>query len=56
MVRFKNRYLLIEITWEDSKILESLTQRIVASAVKESIDTNFGDYGAAIIAGSLSSE
>ncbi|KAJ3054113.1 hypothetical protein HK097_002633 [Rhizophlyctis rosea] len=54
MVRFKNRYLLFEITWEDGKILETLTDRIVNSNIKESIETNFGDYGAGIIAGSLS--
>ncbi|KAJ3043210.1 RNA-binding protein pop5 [Rhizophlyctis rosea] len=54
MVRFKNRYILIEVTWDDGRILESLDERAIKKALKESIETNFGDYGDGIVAGSLS--
>ncbi len=51
MVRFKNRYLLCVIEHDayDSKTLENISVRSINSAVRTSVQTNFGD----IIVGKL---
>ncbi|CAG8730492.1 1160_t:CDS:1, partial [Acaulospora morrowiae] len=56
MVRLKNRWLLFEIIFEDNsqKKRELLTPRDISSAIKESIQQNFGDYGSGCVASSLS--
>ncbi|KAJ3084141.1 hypothetical protein HK102_000754, partial [Quaeritorhiza haematococci] len=52
-MRFKNRYLLFEILWEDGAILESLNSGSITGVLRNSIESNFGDYGAAVVASSL---
>jgi RNase P/RNase MRP subunit POP5 len=49
MVRFKNRYLLVEIMWEKSggksgKVPQTSRDEF-SNAVKESVRLNFGDFG-----------
>ncbi|CAG8437107.1 2275_t:CDS:2 [Funneliformis mosseae] len=60
MVRLKNRWLLFEIVFEDTlqrststKNVETLSSKDVYSAIKDSIKTNFGDYGVGCVAASL---
>ncbi|KAJ3202546.1 hypothetical protein HDU67_000434 [Dinochytrium kinnereticum] len=45
MVRFKNRYLLFEVTFADGLIRESLHGGSLASVIKDSLELNFGDFG-----------
>jgi ribonuclease P/MRP protein subunit POP5 len=66
MVRLKNRWLLFEVIFEDtlhhttssarpsSQKVEALSTRDVYSAIKESIQINFGDYGVGCVAASIS--
>ncbi|CAG8598760.1 3096_t:CDS:2 [Diversispora eburnea] len=57
MVRLKNRWLLFEIIYEDTiqnRKYEELTSRDINSAIKDSVQQNFGDYGSGCIAASLS--
>jgi len=44
MVRFKNRYLLCEIFWEDGKIDESLLTTTIVAILKASLELNFGEF------------
>jgi ribonuclease P/MRP protein subunit POP5 len=44
-MRFKNRYLLCELQWENGKLLESVSSYTILNAIKESIEVNFGDLG-----------
>ncbi|KAJ8331308.1 RNA-binding protein pop5 [Batrachochytrium dendrobatidis] len=53
MVRFKNRYLLCEIIFENGKISESLNLYQILNAIKESLSTNFGVFGLGVLAISL---
>ena len=55
MVRFKNRYLLCEIQWEDSKFDPNVKNKDIYDAIRDSVGVNFGDYGGGLIMGSLSS-
>ncbi|RKP06510.1 Rpp14/Pop5 family-domain-containing protein [Thamnocephalis sphaerospora] len=58
MVRFKNRYLLIEILYEAPQesaalralqpVVENLSTRELSKLVREAIQENFGDYGAGV--------
>lgn len=49
MVRFKNRYLLVDISQSGKKGAErSLNHKDILSALKDSLLTNFGDYGLAV--------
>jgi RNase P/RNase MRP subunit POP5 len=45
MVRFKNRYLVLEVLWADGKCDESITTSSFAAAIRDSLAVNFGDYG-----------
>ncbi|GBC04741.1 hypothetical protein RclHR1_05840002 [Rhizophagus clarus] len=66
MVRLKNRWLLFEVIFEDNSHLhssssfsssrkqEALSTRDVYSAIKDSVQINFGDYGVGCIAASIS--
>ncbi|KAJ3285397.1 hypothetical protein HK104_009517 [Borealophlyctis nickersoniae] len=54
MVRFKNRYLLFEITWEDGVTDDSVDVRALSNTIRKSIEYNFGDYGAAIMGSGFS--
>ena len=42
MVRFKNRYLLFELSWEDGKVDESVASVDLFRAIRESVQVNFG--------------
>jgi RNase P/RNase MRP subunit POP5 len=48
MVRFRNRYLLCTVEYEQSEdvALSQLSGRIIHAAVKSSVELNFGDVGA----------
>ena len=56
MVRFKNRYLLCEIRWEDKKFDPNVKNKDIYDAIRDSIGINFGDYGTGLITSSLSSK
>lgn len=53
MVRFKNRYLVIHISFEEGK-LENFNAHFVCAIIRDSIELNFGDEGYASIIPSLS--
>jgi len=53
MVRFKNRYLLTELQWEDDKRPQELNSFLILNTIKESIQSNFGDFGIGSIQMSL---
>eukprot|EP00698_Gefionella_okellyi_P007007 TRINITY_DN1703_c0_g2_i2.p1 TRINITY_DN1703_c0_g2~~TRINITY_DN1703_c0_g2_i2.p1 ORF type:complete len:105 (-),score=17.56 TRINITY_DN1703_c0_g2_i2:80-394(-) len=53
MVRFKNRYFLLEFQWEDVARDTSLTSSDVYSTVRECVQTNYGDYGVGLMLTSL---
>ncbi|KAF8339790.1 uncharacterized protein EI90DRAFT_3037758 [Cantharellus anzutake] len=46
MVRFKNRWFLVEFIHADSKPPTLVSERVVFQALKESVQTNFGEWGA----------
>ncbi|CAG9317609.1 unnamed protein product [Blepharisma stoltei] len=54
MVRFKNRYLLCELKWEDEKYDPNIKNKDVYEAIKDSIGMNFGDFGIGLSVISLS--
>ena len=45
MVRFKNRYALVEFVFEDGKIDDGLTAQVVSKAIRDAIEMLHGDYG-----------
>ncbi|GLC39461.1 hypothetical protein PLESTF_000833500 [Pleodorina starrii] len=45
MVRLKNRYLVVEVTWKDGKIDDSCTDQLLLQAIRDSVAQNFGDHG-----------
>ena len=45
MVRYKNRYLLLELIWKDGKIDLGVSEGSLLGIIRESMQTNFGDYG-----------
>jgi len=47
MVRFKNRYMLVELVFEDGRMSEALSAAHVTQAVRASIKVCHGGYGAA---------
>mmetsp|Transcript_26598 Transcript_26598/g.44536 ORF Transcript_26598/g.44536 Transcript_26598/m.44536 type:complete len:146 (+) Transcript_26598:255-692(+) len=53
MVRFKNRYLVLELVWKESKTNEPLDERALLSVFRESLQLNFGDHGLGQCFGSL---
>ncbi|KAI9204495.1 Rpp14/Pop5 family-domain-containing protein [Polychytrium aggregatum] len=53
-MRIKNRYLLFEIDFKDQLIVENMHGGIIAQAFKDSVEQNFGDYGAGSVLSSLS--
>ena len=53
MVRFKNRYLLAELVFEDGKIDEKITVTILQKLIREAITRHFGDFGHAAVINSL---
>jgi len=56
MVRFKNRYILFEIVYdEDEEKKINVNYSIISKAIKTSIEQNFGAYGIGIIQSSFTS-
>lgn len=47
MVRFKNRYLLLEVHWADGMVDENLPHTALANALRDAISLTFGDFGSA---------
>lgn len=54
MVRFKNRYLVCEVLWEDGKYDPGVKNKDFYEAIRESIGVNFGDWGTGMLMNSLS--
>jgi ribonuclease P/MRP protein subunit POP5 len=54
MVRFKNRYLVIHVKWEDGKYDPAVKNKDVYDSIRESIAINFGDWGTGLLMNSLS--
>lgn len=55
MVRFKNRYLLVEMRWEPRYTDEKTAKDELFKAIKDSIEDNFGDFGIAMLIPTLRS-
>lgn len=53
-MRFKNRYLLLDLVLENQNIDESLSASDVIKVLRESIQSNFGDYGTGCTSSALS--
>ncbi|KAL9981268.1 hypothetical protein ACROYT_G009945 [Oculina patagonica] len=53
MVRFKKRYLLVEISFKDGKVNDKLLGKVIYKAVKEAVISAHGDYGMACVDRSL---
>jgi ribonuclease P/MRP protein subunit POP5 len=55
MVRFKNRYLVVEIIWETPVQQRKLhlTKDQILAYIKESIGMNFGEFGIATVISTL---
>ncbi|CEP00297.1 Ribonuclease P/MRP protein subunit POP5 [Plasmodiophora brassicae] len=47
MVRFKNRYLLVELIWADGRTDRSLSATMLQRTVKKVIADGFGEFGLA---------
>lgn len=46
MVRFKNRYVVMEVVWrERSKADEALSEAALLALLRDALAANFGDYG-----------
>ncbi|ELR19795.1 Rpp14 family protein [Acanthamoeba castellanii str. Neff] len=53
MVRFKNRYLLVELVWGDGMVDSSISAETLKREVKHQIQLNFGDFGVGLIQATL---
>lgn len=53
MVRYKKRYLLVEISFEDNKIDETMSSPCIYEHVRNAVQEAHGDYGRACLARSL---
>jgi len=49
MVKFKNRYILTELVWENKNPNVKITKDNLFQSIKESIKENFGDYGSGVL-------
>ncbi|XP_029212568.2 ribonuclease P/MRP protein subunit POP5-like [Acropora millepora] len=50
MVRYKRRYLMVEISFQDKKVGESINENSIYAKVKEAVQEFHGDYGVACLA------
>eukprot|EP00891_Asterochloris_glomerata_P000703 jgi/Astpho2/703/e_gw1.00014.15.1_t len=55
-MRFKNRYLLMELVWRDGKTASQFNEAALFGVVQKAMQLQFGDYGAAMATASLSGE
>lgn len=53
MVRFKNRYILAEVIWEDRLVDASFGPQQLLQSLRDVILLNFGDYGIACVSQAL---
>ncbi|KAJ7387043.1 RNA-binding protein pop5 [Desmophyllum pertusum] len=53
MVRFKRRYLLVEISFKDGRVDDKIATRLIYDTVKNAVKDSHGDYGMACVARSL---
>lgn len=53
MVRFKNRYLLVELVWGDGMVDSSISAENLKREVKHQIQLNFGDFGVGLVQATL---
>lgn len=53
MVRYKNRFLLAELIWKDGRLDESLTEAGILAVLRDSIASNFGDFGLGVCLASM---
>ena len=44
MVRFKNRYLLVEVVWKGGRPDAGLSEAVLLGLFRESLTENFGDH------------
>lgn len=53
MVRFKNRYVLVELIWKDGRVDDTFSETKLLAVLRDSVAVNFGDYGVGIVSPSL---
>ena len=53
MVRFKNRYVLVELIWKDGRLDDTFSEAKLQAVLRNSMAINFGDYGVGIGSTSL---
>jgi RNase P/RNase MRP subunit POP5 len=53
MVRFKNRYFLVELIFEDGLTDESFNSQQLVRAIKDAMQLFHGDYGLGCVLSSL---
>uniref|UniRef100_A0A7S1X7C3 Ribonuclease P/MRP protein subunit POP5 n=1 Tax=Tetraselmis chuii TaxID=63592 RepID=A0A7S1X7C3_9CHLO len=53
MVRFKNRYLLMEMIWKDGKIDKTIDNQQMLFILRDAMLENFGTHGAGSVLSSL---
>mmetsp|Transcript_2310 Transcript_2310/g.6753 ORF Transcript_2310/g.6753 Transcript_2310/m.6753 type:complete len:142 (+) Transcript_2310:288-713(+) len=53
MVRFKNRYLLLEVLWKDGKVDTGIDKQEMLTALRLSMRENFGFHGLGSVLTSL---
>ena len=52
-MRFKNRYLLLELVWKDARMDNVLLEPTLLARFRESLAANFGDHGVGLALQSL---
>ena len=52
-MRFKNRYLLLELVWKDARMDNVLLEPALLARFRESLAANFGDHGVGLALQSL---
>ncbi|XP_070572976.1 ribonuclease P/MRP protein subunit POP5-like [Ptychodera flava] len=45
MVRYKNRYLLCELVFDDDKLVHPVEEKVIYFTIKQAIERSHGDYG-----------
>jgi hypothetical protein len=48
-MRFKNRYLLAEVVWDDGRVDETLSTNSLYHAIRDALVKHFGDWGLACV-------
>lgn len=49
MVRFKNRYFLVQVEFQGKEIIDGLTTQSVSQAIKETVEELYGSVGSALL-------